>query len=66
MTLYLRTAQSLEGPWTPDIEVYTATPIDGGLVYAGVAHPYLDPSGKTLVMSFTNNNRIEVVKAWFK
>ncbi|KAK5653821.1 hypothetical protein OQA88_7980 [Cercophora sp. LCS_1] len=65
-TVYLRTAQALEGPWTPDVEVYTTTPIDGGLVYAGVAHPYLDPSGKTLVVSFTNNNHIEVIKATFR
>ncbi|KAK1755510.1 hypothetical protein QBC47DRAFT_190394 [Echria macrotheca] len=64
-TVFLRAATSLEGPWTPDVEVYTTTPIDNGLVYAGVAHPYLDPSGKTLVMSFTNNNNIEVIKASF-
>jgi hypothetical protein len=62
----MRTAKSLEGPWTPDLEIYTTTPIDDGLVYAGVAHPYLDSSGMSLVVSYTNNNRIEVVKAWFK
>ena len=61
----LRTALSPEGPWTPDIEVYTATPIDGGLVYAGVAHPYHDPSGNSLVISFTNNNHIEVIEVEF-
>ncbi|KAI0104486.1 hypothetical protein F4814DRAFT_452605 [Daldinia grandis] len=33
-----RTATSLEGPWTPDVKVFTATPIDGGLTYAGVTH----------------------------
>jgi hypothetical protein len=47
------------------VQVYTAAPIDGGLVYAGVAHPYLDASGKTLVVSFTNNNHIEVIKVAF-
>lgn len=61
----LRTATSLEGPWTPDVKVYTGTPIDGGLTYAGVAHPYLDASGKTLTISFTNNNHIEVIKVTF-
>ncbi|OTB10067.1 hypothetical protein K445DRAFT_78519 [Daldinia sp. EC12] len=61
----LRTATSLEGPWTPDVKVYTATPIDGGLTYAGVAHPYLDPSGQTLTISYTNNNHIEVLKVTF-
>ncbi|KAL0469601.1 hypothetical protein QR685DRAFT_527027 [Neurospora intermedia] len=63
--VYLRTAQSLEGPWTPDVQVYKSEPIDGGLVYAGVQHPYLDPTGRTLVLSFTNNNHIEVIKVTF-
>ncbi|OTB01875.1 hypothetical protein M426DRAFT_323106 [Hypoxylon sp. CI-4A] len=61
----LRTATSLEGPWTPDITVYTATPIDGGLTYAGVAHPYLDTSSQTLTISYTNNNHIEVIRVAF-
>jgi hypothetical protein len=63
--IFLRTATKLEGPWTADIKVFHATPIENGLVYAGVAHPYLDPSGQTLVVSFTNNNRIQVVKISF-
>ncbi|KAK3401745.1 hypothetical protein B0T20DRAFT_121960 [Sordaria brevicollis] len=63
--VYLRTAQSLEGPWTPDVQIYHSEPIKGGLVYAGVQHPYLDPSGQTLVVSFTNNNHIEVIKVYF-
>ncbi|KAI2633101.1 hypothetical protein GGS26DRAFT_66829 [Hypomontagnella submonticulosa] len=61
----LRTATTLEGPWTPDVKVFTATPIDGGLTYAGVAHPYLDSSGRNLTISYTNNNRIEVVRVTF-
>jgi hypothetical protein len=45
------------------VKVYTATPIDGGMTYAGgVAHPYIDNTGKTLAISYTNNNRIEVIK----
>ncbi|KAF6815743.1 conserved secreted protein [Colletotrichum plurivorum] len=64
-SVFLRTATSLEGPWTPDVKIFQAEPIDGGLVYAGVAHPYLDESGKTLAISFTNNNRIQVIKATF-
>ena len=61
----LRTAPAPEGPWTADVKVYTATPIDGGLTYAGVAHPYLDPTGRTLVVSWTNNNNIEVIRISF-
>ncbi|KAI1374360.1 hypothetical protein F4677DRAFT_461417 [Hypoxylon crocopeplum] len=61
----LRTASSLEGPWTPDVKVYTATAIDGGLIYAGVAHPYLNSSGQTLTISYTNSNHIQVIKVTF-
>ncbi|ORY61664.1 uncharacterized protein BCR38DRAFT_396713 [Pseudomassariella vexata] len=63
--VFLRTATKLEGPWTPDVKVFHATPNNGGLVYAGVAHPYLDTSGQTLVISYTNNNKIEVIKVKF-
>ncbi|KAI1280248.1 hypothetical protein F5Y07DRAFT_396402 [Xylaria sp. FL0933] len=63
----LRTATSIEGPWTPDITVYTATPKTAGdYVYAGVAHPYLDASGQTLTISYTNAAiAIEVIKVTF-
>lgn len=64
-TVKLRTAPSPEGPWSADVDIYTAKPIDGGFVYAGVAHPYLDPSGGTLTVSYTNNNHIEVIKITF-
>ncbi|KAI0487714.1 hypothetical protein F4859DRAFT_465984 [Xylaria cf. heliscus] len=63
----LRTATTLEGPWTPDVTVYTATPLaQGAYVYAGVAHPYLDTTGQTLTISYTNNaNVIQVIKVTF-
>lgn len=64
-TVYLRTAPSLEGPWTADKEIFTATPIGNGLVYAGLAYPHLDTSGKTLSIGFTNNNHIQVIKVTF-
>lgn len=63
--VYIRSAPAPEGPWTADKEIYTATPIDGGLVYAGLAYPYLDESGKTLTVGFTNNNHIQVIKINF-
>ncbi|GAP92754.1 putative conserved secreted protein [Rosellinia necatrix] len=61
----LRTATSIEGPWTPDVAVYEDKPINNGFVYAGVAHPYLDTSGRTLVISWTNANTNPVVKVTF-
>ncbi|GFP55887.1 hypothetical protein TASIC1_0006005700 [Trichoderma asperellum] len=62
----LRTAPKPEGPWSQDKEVYEATPIDGGFVYAGVAYPYLDETGKTLTIAYTNNNHTQVIKLTFE
>ena len=64
-TVHLRTSQKPEGPWTPDVRVFKDEAIDSGFVYAGVAHPYLDPSGQTLTVSWTNNNHIRVAKIDF-
>ncbi|KAK8121550.1 hypothetical protein PG999_005670 [Apiospora kogelbergensis] len=64
--VFLRTAPLAEGPWSGDVKVFTATPIgQDGMTYAGVAHPYLDPSGRSLVISYTNNNNIEVIRVTF-
>ncbi|KAI0813569.1 hypothetical protein GGR55DRAFT_676501 [Xylaria sp. FL0064] len=51
----------------PDVTVYTTTPkAAGDYVYAGVAHPYLDTSGQTLTISYTNAAiAIEVIKVTF-
>ncbi|UKZ57337.1 hypothetical protein TrVGV298_011190 [Trichoderma virens] len=62
----LRTAAKPEGPWSEDREVFTAEPIDGGFVYAGVAYPFLDETGKTLTIAFTNNNHIQVIRVTFE
>lgn len=62
----LRTAPSPEGPWTSDIVIFKVKSKKGGYAYSGVAHPYLDPSGETLVISYTNHpNVIEVIKVTF-
>jgi hypothetical protein len=63
----IRTAPKPEGPWTADVMLYNITALSGGgLAYAGVAHPYLDPTGRTLTVSYTNSpNVIEVVKITF-
>ncbi|VUC21574.1 unnamed protein product [Clonostachys rosea] len=64
-TISLLSAPSPEGPWSAAKEIYTATPINDGLVYAGVAYPYLDDTGKTLTIAFTNNNHIQVIRVAF-
>ncbi|KAL5085863.1 hypothetical protein Trisim1_009933 [Trichoderma cf. simile WF8] len=62
----LRTAAKVEGPWSEDREVFEAEPIDGGFVYAGVAYPFLDETGKTLTIAYTNNNHIQVIRVTFE
>ncbi|KAF7563676.1 hypothetical protein G7046_g473 [Stylonectria norvegica] len=62
----LKTAPSPQGPWAESKEIFKAEPIDGGLVYAGVAYPFLDETGKTLTIGFTNNNNIQIIKASFE
>ena len=43
-----------------------ATPLNNGMVYAGVAYPYLDETGKTLTVGYTNDNRIQVIEITFE
>lgn len=67
----MRTASQPEGPWSEDMIVYctkvSKTTYEGGQIYAGVAHPYLDPSGKTLTVTYTNHpNTIEAIKVTFR
>jgi len=64
-TVFLKAAPSPEGPWTEGREIYKDEPIDGGLVYAGLAYPHLDESGETLTIGFTNNNWIRIIKVTF-
>jgi hypothetical protein len=62
----IRTAPSPEGPWTADKNLYAVRLTDGAMAYAGVAHPYLDPSGQTLIISYTYTpNNIQVIKVTF-
>ncbi|EKJ71895.1 hypothetical protein FPSE_07898 [Fusarium pseudograminearum CS3096] len=64
-TVFLKSAPSPEGPWTEGKEIFKDEPIDGGLVYAGLAYPHLDESGETLTIGFTNNNWIRIIKVSF-
>merc|ERR1711939_75185 len=62
-----RRAPAPEGPWSEAFELYQAHPItEGSTCYAAVPHPYYDPSGKTLVVTFTNHpNTIQAVRVTF-
>ena len=45
--------------------MYTPTLYED-FAYAGVIHPYADPSGKTMTISYTNEpNVIQVIKVTF-
>jgi hypothetical protein len=62
----MRTAPKPEGPWSGDVVVWNATFRSAGFIYAGVAHPYFDTTGKTLTVSYTNSPNVnEVVKITF-
>ena len=59
-----RRAPAPEGPWSESFELYQAHPItEGSTCYAAVPHPYFDPSGKSLVVTYTNHpNTIQAVR----
>jgi beta-xylosidase len=59
-----KTALSPEGPWSDPVTLYQATPItSGSSIYAAVPHPYHDPTGKSLLVTFTNHpNVIQAIK----
>lgn len=61
----VRTAPKPEGPWSDAVGFYTPTAYEGGMVYAGLAYPYLDESGKTLTVGWTNSNHIQILKVTF-
>lgn len=51
-----QTAPAPEGPWSDPVTVFQATPItNGSSIYSPAPHTYYDPSGKTLVVTYTND-----------
>lgn len=63
----LKHAPSPEGPWSQPIDVIKIKPIqEGGTIYAASPHPHFDPSGKTLIVSYTNHpNTVQALKIVF-
>jgi hypothetical protein len=59
-----KTSPAPEGPWSDPVTLYQATPItSGSTIYAAIPHPYYDPSGKSLVVTYTNHpNVIQAIK----
>lgn len=62
--VYCKTADQLEGPWQDHGEVATTEPKDGGggFRYCVCGHPEFDPSGKTILATWTRENIIYGVK----
>jgi hypothetical protein len=60
----VKTALAPEGPWSEPVTVHKPKPVqDGGNIYAAVPHQYFDPSGKTLIITYTNHpNTIQAIK----
>jgi hypothetical protein len=59
--IMVMTAPSLTGPWTRLTTVASTCPNNqcGAIRYAIAPHPEYDPSGKTLLVTWTDNNVIE-------
>jgi hypothetical protein len=61
--IMVMTAPDLEGPWTTPVTIASSCP-DGncGLRYAITPHPEYDPSGETLLVTWTDSNVIHTVR----
>lgn len=73
--IFASTADSLEGPWTHQLEPIARTctengeeggPCSGAFRYAITPHPEYDPSGKTLLVSWTEANVIYLKRLTFE
>jgi hypothetical protein len=65
--IYVSTAPKLEGPWTAPVIIGTTCPVSacGGTRYAIAPHPEFDPSGKTVMVTWTDWHYIHAVEvAW--
>ena len=58
------TAPALEGPWTPGFTIASTCPNQqcSAIRYAIAPHPEFDPTGKTLLVTWTDSNAIYAVK----
>jgi hypothetical protein len=67
--IYVSTAPNLEGPWTTAVDLATTCPTDAGcsnLRYCIAPHPEFDPTGKTLLVTWTDSNNIYADKITWK
>jgi hypothetical protein len=62
--IYVSTAPKLEGPWSKAVSLGTTCPTGtcGDLRYCVAPHPEFDPSGKTLLVTWTDANVIHAVQ----
>jgi hypothetical protein len=62
--IYVSTAPELQGPWTNGVSIGTTCPTGscGDLRYCIAPHPEFDPTGKTLLVTWTDANIIHAVQ----
>jgi len=63
--IYVSTAPELQGPWSAGVAIGTTCPPSGecgSLRYCIAPHPEFDPSGKTLLVTWTDSNVIHAVR----
>ena len=66
-TLTIQTAANLQGPWSSMQAVYTETGLSPQptAIYAPAAHPQYDPSGETLIVTYSAYGPISAIKLHF-
>jgi hypothetical protein len=63
--IYVSTAPKLEGPWSKALSIGKTCPPGGScgtLRYCIAPHPEFDPSGKTVLVTWTDANIVHAVK----
>lgn len=56
----MRTADKLQGPWSNETTVFQAPVlVDGNMAYAPTHHPHFDDTGKSLIVSYTQDYNIQ-------
>lgn len=66
--IMIKTAPKLEGPWTKSFTIASTCPTGecGAIKYAITPHPEYDPTGKTLLVSWTDDNVIHMTLIEFE
>ena len=65
-----QTASQLQGPWSDVVTLFTSTsfytPPGLNFMYAPAANQFYDPTGQSLLITYTNApNVVQAIRIWF-